>query len=555
MEPARLSDVDPSLFSIDHQRQWNEAGLNLTAPEHPQIWQITVDRPHVSNALHIEAMQSFKAITEVCKHHPPFAVIIYGQGGRFISGGDLKALHQSGSSEQNHTQLHTMIESMHEALQTLENLPSLIIAAIEGFAIGGGAELALSADLRIGGHSSYFKFPQRSLGLTTGWGGGRRLAQCVGSSRALSLLLSTRRIPAQEAYSLGLFHRLVEDGTTLSEAHQWAKECLQTSDASWSIKAMYLSVQKEEFNSCVDIEKTDFPTLWLSNTHWQQVDRFWKKKTSTPSTQKALPQFQFDFSSSESKSDTSILPKDPLSLKQGVHLSWAENQRPHAQHHLILHPSASLASTPGRFIVIEGGDGAGTTTQAQMMNEWLHREGYLAHLTREPSDGIVGKLVRKALADQTLGHLGRPLPNESIALLFAADRADHWANEIQPLLNEGVNVICDRYLYSSLAYQGLEHPIEWIRALNAPFPAPDLLLYIDVSPEVSAQRRHHRGLEEDRYETNDFQKQLADVYQAICQQASARLIDGNQRIDLVFDQCLTHLKSIFTLPSPSSDKV
>ena len=126
---------------------------------------------------------------------------------------------------------------------------------------------------------------------------------------------------------------------------------------------------------------------------------------------------------------------------------------------------------PGKFIVFEGIDGAGTTTQAQALVNYLTECGISTYLTCEPSDSSIGTFTRQALQGKQKGFHQKQLPDVALALLFAADRADHWTNEIQPLLNEGVNVICDRYLYSSLAYQGLEHPLEWIRALNASFPA------------------------------------------------------------------------------------
>lgn len=106
---------------------------------------------------------------------------------------------------------------------------------------------------------------------------------------------------------------------------------------------------------------------------------------------------------------------------------------------------------PGALIVIEGIDGAGTTTQTDLLVAWLTRIGIPSIATREPSDGPIGVVARK--------HLGRHLDlasPEAEALAFAADRMDHVASEIVPALARGTTVVADRYYLSSLAYQSLQ---------------------------------------------------------------------------------------------------
>lgn len=147
----------------------------------------------------------------------------------------------------------------------------------------------------------------------------------------------------------------------------------------------------------------------------------------------------------------------------------------------------------GRFIVIEGIDGAGTTTQAGLVAKALAAAGADGiHTTAEPTGGPVGTLIRHVLrgAWETNSGDGTPrhFDRRALALLFAADRLDHLAREIEPNLANGRHVISDRYFLSSLAYQGLDAPSDWITLINGFAPAPDLLVFLDVSVDEAARR-------------------------------------------------------------------
>ena len=134
---------------------------------------------------------------------------------------------------------------------------------------------------------------------------------------------------------------------------------------------------------------------------------------------------------------------------------------------------------PGLFVVLEGIDGAGTTTQAERLVTALRAEGYRASSTREPSDGPIGTMIRQALKGR-LGlpnHAG-PLGPQTLTLLFAADRVDHLEAQVLPALDRGEIVICDRYVLSSLAYQGMTLPMEWVSGINAFAARPDITLFL-----------------------------------------------------------------------------
>lgn len=192
----------------------------------------------------------------------------------------------------------------------------------------------------------------------------------------------------------------------------------------------------------------------------------------------------------------------------------------------------------GLFIVIEGIDGAGTTTQARLLHEGLVKRGLPVHVTREPSDGPVGMLLRQMLTNRIVVpgiHGSHPPSWRTMALLFAADRQDHLEAEVLPNLMEGVTVISDRYDYSSVAYQTAgneeEGVADWVQRLNQYARRPDLTLVLDVSPTVAADRRRLRSSIVDLYEDDELQRRLAEVYRTLPElfpKDRIVLIDGNR---------------------------
>ncbi len=203
----------------------------------------------------------------------------------------------------------------------------------------------------------------------------------------------------------------------------------------------------------------------------------------------------------------------------------------------------------GNFIVLEGVDGSGTTTQSDRLAKRLNERGLPVHVTREPSDGPIGTLIRQALTGRIVvpgRHKPRPLDWATMATLFAADRLDHLHAEVFPNLMDGVTVVSDRYDYSSFAYQsvasgGGDEVIEWIRQLNSRARRPDLTIVLDVDPEVAEKRRAMRSGSPDLYEASEFQAQLASFYTEIDQHfRDDRLvhIDGNRDIDHVSSDIL-----------------
>ena len=198
----------------------------------------------------------------------------------------------------------------------------------------------------------------------------------------------------------------------------------------------------------------------------------------------------------------------------------------------------------GHFIVIEGIDGSGTTTQCSMLAERLVDKGLPAHTTREPSDGPIGVLIRQILTGRVVvpGHRGaRPPSWTTMATLFAADRLDHLEAEVIPNLMDGVTVICDRYDHSSIAYQtvssgGGDDVSTWVRELNRHARRPDLTLVLHVDSEVAASRRGARSGGPELYEVDEMQAELARFYRKIDElfpNDRIRHIDANCGVEAV----------------------
>jgi dTMP kinase len=167
----------------------------------------------------------------------------------------------------------------------------------------------------------------------------------------------------------------------------------------------------------------------------------------------------------------------------------------------------------GLFLVLEGLDGAGTTTQAQWLAGWLRERGRSVHLTAEPSRGPVGALLRQVLSRRVVGGGGRDFDAAAVALLFAADRLDHWDSEIQPRLLQGIDVVSDRYVLSSLAYQAVStNDARWVEAVNGKAPPADLTLFLAVSPKVALRRRYAASAEREIYEVPEFQRRVNRAY-------------------------------------------
>lgn len=206
----------------------------------------------------------------------------------------------------------------------------------------------------------------------------------------------------------------------------------------------------------------------------------------------------------------------------------------------------------GNFIVLEGVDGAGTTTHTKLLQAHFQTRGLPVRTTREPSDGPVGMLLRQILTGRIVVpgmRGGRPPSWTTMALLFAADRMDHGEATIVPNLMDGVTVLSDRYDYSSVAYQsttggGTDDVVTWVRELNRHARRPHLTLVLDVPSEVAAERRQSRGAGREMYDDGELQETLGRFYTNIEQyfpDDNIVHVDANRPMEAVAEEIQHHV--------------
>jgi dTMP kinase len=185
----------------------------------------------------------------------------------------------------------------------------------------------------------------------------------------------------------------------------------------------------------------------------------------------------------------------------------------------------------GAFICIEGLDASGKTTQARRLVRELRRRGFKAVYTTEPSPGEIGKFIRTYILQRK-----RRVPIAVEALLFAVDRVDHLERRVKPALQEGKIVVSDRYVYSSLAYQGAAGlDLNWIEEINRSVVTPDLAIYIDVPPEVLVKRIKRKRSVMERLAV---QRKVREVYMKFVEDGRLIRVDGNRPKDKVLRDIL-----------------
>ncbi|MCU0533451.1 MAG: dTMP kinase [Hydrococcus sp. Prado102] len=201
------------------------------------------------------------------------------------------------------------------------------------------------------------------------------------------------------------------------------------------------------------------------------------------------------------------------------------------------------------FIVLEGIDGSGTSTQAALLKDYFIKRGDRAIVSPEPSEGIIGKLLRQALQNKkTLNQDGQKF-DEQMAYLFAADRHYHLYNNIDGVFKsieqDNTYVITPRYYFSSLAYNcNTQQEFEFVSNLNKKFPNPALVIYLDIPVDVALIRISDRVVK-DVYENAHKLLQVKQNYQTIFDNYDGLLlkIDGTKDKDKINQIIINFIKS------------
>jgi methylglutaconyl-CoA hydratase len=226
---------------------------------------VAIHRPDVRNAISSDVVAGLERVLQRVERDEGVSVFIWrGSSGWFASGGDLREFGVSSPDE-----VLATVDRMRRVLERIEALPIPTVAALDGPAVGGGAEAALALDLRIMVSTAYIRFPESHLGITTGWGGARRLRRAVGSSAALEMLLAARKIAASRALERGLVDDVWEPDEFDERLSVLASALAASRDAGRAIKRL-LRLPEDQIDAA---ERAAFEELWRSETRAEAMTR------------------------------------------------------------------------------------------------------------------------------------------------------------------------------------------------------------------------------------------------------------------------------------------
>lgn len=204
---------------------------NLQLDQHGPLAVLTVNRPKALNALNSDTLSELSQAVEAVIENPEIgALIVTGGGDRaFVAGADISELAELGDVYAG----RELALAGQDVMQTIANLPIPTVAAMNGFALGGGLELALACDVRVASPRAKLGLPEVTLGLIPGFGGTQRLARLIGPGRALDLMLTARQVGAEEALALGLVNYVADD--PLQRAREVAEQMVRNAPIALSL--------------------------------------------------------------------------------------------------------------------------------------------------------------------------------------------------------------------------------------------------------------------------------------------------------------------------------
>ncbi len=199
---------------------------------------ITINRPEKLNAMNLDVIKELKSILESVESDDEIkCVIITGAGNKaFSAGADIEYMSKISPLE-----AEAYATTGHMTMDKIEDLNKPVIAAINGYALGGGCELSLACDIRIGSKNAILGQPEVTLGIPPGWGGTQRLMRIVGVAKAKELVFTGKRINAEEAYSIGLLNKVVDLADLMNEAKNMAKEIAKNSSIGVRVSKLLLN--------------------------------------------------------------------------------------------------------------------------------------------------------------------------------------------------------------------------------------------------------------------------------------------------------------------------
>ncbi len=231
---------------------------------------IRVDRPKM-NALSLQVQEEIRAAAEEASERDDVkAVVIYGGEKVFAAGADVKEM-----ADLSHTDMIDISSRMQSGYSAVARLPKPVVAAVNGYALGGGCELALCADIRIAADNANFGQPEILLGIIPGLGGTQRLARLVGPSRAKDLIFTGRFVKADEALAIGLVDKVVPAEDVYTEAVKWASQFANA--ATYALRAAKETIDRGlevDLDTGLEIERQQFAGLFATRDRSIGMDSF-----------------------------------------------------------------------------------------------------------------------------------------------------------------------------------------------------------------------------------------------------------------------------------------
>ena len=255
---------------------------NLIICKEDNVCIVTINNPQSMNALNSEVLSELdKAFTNIEQDHDIDVVILTGEGRAFVAGADISQMSTMNASEGK-----DFGEQGSKLFRKIELLPKPVIAAINGFALGGGCELALACDIRISSSKAKLGQPEVGLGITPGFSGTQRLPRIVGEGRAKELIYTAKAITADEAYRIGLVNKVVEPEQLIDSAISMAKTIAK--NAPIAVKLSKEAINRgmqTDIDSGIAIENNLFALCFSTQDQKEGMSAFiekraaeWKKK-------------------------------------------------------------------------------------------------------------------------------------------------------------------------------------------------------------------------------------------------------------------------------------
>jgi enoyl-CoA hydratase/carnithine racemase len=234
---------------------------------------LEINRPEALNALNMDIRQKLsEAVDRLASDAETRVIVIAGKGGNFAAGSDVKVFAQTGAGE-------ILAQRLHRYWESLARCPKPVIAAVEGYALGGGCELAMHADIIVASKTANFGQPEIKLGLMPGAGGTQRLLRAIGKYKTMLLALTGEMLSAVDAERYGLVSRLTDEGQALEEALKLAgKIALMPPLAAEQIKEAVTHGEDAPLETALRLERKAFQLLFDTEDKREGIDAFLSKR-------------------------------------------------------------------------------------------------------------------------------------------------------------------------------------------------------------------------------------------------------------------------------------